>query len=68
MEKVTLNVKGMSCQHCVMAVKGSVGALKGVSNVKVDLSGGKVDVEYDPEVVTLNEIKDAIDEQGYEVV
>ena len=27
MEKVTLNVEGMSCGHCVKAVESSVGAL-----------------------------------------
>ena len=46
MEKVTLNVEGMSCGHCVKAVEGSVGALNGVSSVKVDLEGKKVDVEF----------------------
>ena len=30
MENVTLNVQGMSCGHCVKAVEGSVGELKGV--------------------------------------
>ena len=28
MEKVTFNVQGMSCGHCVKAVEGSVGELK----------------------------------------
>ena len=46
MEKVTLNVEGMSCGHCVKAVESSVGALNGVSSVKVDLEGKKVDVEF----------------------
>ena len=27
MQKVTLNVEGMSCGHCVKSVEGSVGAL-----------------------------------------
>ena len=31
MEKVTLNVQGMSCGHCVNAVEGSVGKLNGVN-------------------------------------
>ena len=67
MEKVTLNVEGMSCGHCVKAVEGSVGALKGVSTVKVDLENKKVDVEFNQEEVTLDVIKETIDDQGYEV-
>lgn len=46
MENVTLNVKGMSCGHCVKAVEGSVGALAGVEQVDVNLEAGKVNVAY----------------------
>jgi len=67
MEKVTLNVQGMSCEHCVRAVKGSVGELSGVKNVDVHLAEGKVDVEFDPNEVTLDKVKEAIEDQGYEV-
>jgi copper chaperone len=67
MEKVTLNVLGMSCGHCVKSVEGSVGELKGVSNVKVHLENGTVDVEFNSAEVTLDAIKETIDEQGYDV-
>jgi copper chaperone len=67
MEKVTLNVSGMSCGHCVKAVEGSVGELKGVSNVKVHLENGTVDVEFDASELTLDVIKETIDDQGYDV-
>lgn len=67
MEKVTLNVQGMSCGHCVKAVEGSVGALKGVNSVKVDLKAATVDVEFDKQEVTLDKIKETIDDQGYDV-
>ncbi|MDQ0199528.1 copper chaperone CopZ [Neobacillus ginsengisoli] len=67
MEKVTLTVSGMSCGHCVKAVEGSVGELNGVKKVAVDLSNGKVDVEFDDKLVTLSTIKETIDDQGYDV-
>ncbi len=67
MEKVTLNVQGMSCGHCVKAVEGSVGALNGVSSVKVDLKAAKVDVEFNQQEVSLDKIKETIDDQGYDV-
>lgn len=68
MEKVVLSVKGMSCDHCVKSVKGSVGALTGVQNVEVDLKGGTVDIEFNKEVISLDAIKETIDDQGYDVV
>jgi len=64
----TLTVKGMSCGHCVAAIEGSVGDLKGVSKVKVDLANGTVDVTYNDQQVTLEAIKEAIDDQGYDVI
>ena len=67
MEKVTLNVEGMSCGHCVKAIEGSVGNLKGVSKVKVHLENSTVDVEYNTEEVKLDAIKETIDDQGYDV-
>jgi copper chaperone len=67
MEKVTLKVNGMSCNHCVNAVESSVGKLAGVQTVKVDLKEGNVDVEFNPSEVSLNKIKETIDDQGYDV-
>jgi copper chaperone len=67
MEKVTLNVQGMSCDHCVKAVEGSVGELNGVSSVKVNLKANTVDVEYNNQDVSLDKIKETIDDQGYDV-
>lgn len=67
MENITLNVKGMSCGHCVKAVEGSVGALQGVEQVKVNLEAGKVDVAFDSDKVTVERIKETIDDQGYDV-
>lgn len=67
MEKVTLNVEGMSCGHCVKSVEGSVGGLNGVSSVKVNLENKTVDVEYNADEVKLDLIKETIDDQGYDV-
>ncbi|MGP7816425.1 copper chaperone CopZ [Niallia sp. 01092] len=67
MEKVTLKVEGMSCGHCVKAVESSVGELSGVSAVTVKLEEGLVDVAYNEAEVSLDAIKEAIDDQGYDV-
>lgn len=68
MAKITLNVEGMSCSHCVNAVKNAAMALDGVSEVEVDLEGKTATVEYRPAEVTLDRIKEAIEEEGYDVV
>ncbi|MDR1885903.1 MAG: copper chaperone CopZ [Synergistaceae bacterium] len=67
MESVTLNVDGMSCEHCVKAVKGAVGALLGVSGVDVSLEKNTVAVTFDPGKVTIGKITSEIEDQGYDV-
>lgn len=67
-ETKTLSVEGMSCNHCVMSVKKSVGALNGVNKVDVDLAGKKVTVEFDSDQVKLESIKESIEDVGFDVV
>ncbi|MCG7343785.1 copper chaperone CopZ [Sporosarcina sp. ACRSL] len=64
--KEVLKVEGMSCGHCVKSIESSVGELKGVSSVKVDLSSNEVTVEFENEA-TLEQIKETIEDQGYDV-
>ena len=54
MEKITLNVQGMSCGHCVNAIENSVGQLEGVEQVKVNLEDAQVDVAFDESQVSLD--------------
>ncbi|MCO7175880.1 copper chaperone CopZ [Sporolactobacillus kofuensis] len=68
MTERTLEVSGMSCGHCKMAVSGALKDLDGVSEVDVDLARGKVDVTYDEAKVDFAQMKDAIEDQGYDVV
>ena len=65
MSNVTLKVEGMSCGHCVNSVEG---AMKNIGATgKVDLAGKTVTVTYDEASVTLDAIKEAIEDQGYDV-
>ena len=68
MENVTFQVKGMSCGHCVKAVEGGLGQLEGVEQVAVQLDAGTVAVAYKGDQVTIDQMKEAIEDQGYDVV
>ena len=65
--KTILKVSGMSCEHCVKAITGAVGALPGVTCVDVDLDTGIVTVEHDPSLASVDNIKKEIIEQGYDI-
>ncbi|OGQ96084.1 MAG: mercury transporter [Deltaproteobacteria bacterium RIFOXYD12_FULL_57_12] len=62
-----INVKGMSCQHCVASVTKALTAIAGISNVKIDLATGKVTYDQTREVPA-GEIKTAISAIGFEVI
>ena len=64
---ISIKIKGMTCQHCVMAATKALGALDGVKDVKIDLKTGVATFEevraVDPKAVAA-----AIKKAGYEVV
>lgn len=68
MKQITLQVQGMSCGHCVRSIENNVGEIKGVKSITVKLDDGKVEAEFDPSKVTVNDLKNEIEELGYEVV
>lgn len=67
MQNLTLNVQGMSCGHCVNTIEKSVGQLAGVEQVKVNLADAQVDLAFDEVQVSLDKIKETIEDQGYEI-
>ena len=66
MEEKTLKVKGMSCEHCVKAVSGALGAIAGVADIAVSLKEGTVSFKHDPALAPLETIRAAIVEEGFE--
>jgi len=66
MKEKVFNVEGMSCNHCVMAVKGAVEGLDGVSSVEVNLEQGTAKVEFSDAVIE-SDIVEAIEEEGFKV-
>ena len=67
MEHITMNVEGMSCGHCKKAVEDSVGELNGVEKVDVSLDEGEVTIAFNSNDVTLDDIRETIEDQGYDV-
>ncbi len=63
MEQLRMDIEGMSCGHCVSAVKRALGELDAVT---VDaLSVGHAEVTYDATKVDAQAIFDAVKEAGY---
>jgi copper chaperone len=65
-EPVTIRISGMSCGHCVSAVRKALVDLPGVRVDSVEI--GTATVMLDPKSVTLADAEAAIDAAGFDVV
>ncbi len=65
MKHEELIIEGMSCNHCVMAVKKELSKVAGLTVEQVEV--GKARVQYDEAVVTQAVLAQAIDEAGFKL-
>jgi copper chaperone len=63
MEALHLTIEGMTCEHCVRAVDGRLRRTPGVEVQSVAV--GSADLRYDPARVNVDQIADAIADEGY---
>jgi copper chaperone len=63
MESLKLTIEGMSCEHCVRAVKGRLAKTPGVAVDQVEI--GSAILRYDPSKTSVDEIEEVIADEGY---
>lgn len=61
-----VKVKGMSCQHCAMAVKKTLSSLEGLKDVSVNLENAEATLTHDGPI-DMKQVRDRIEKAGYEV-
>lgn len=68
MEKKTIAILGMMCASCAANVERKLRAIDGVGKAAVNLPARTALVEYDPQRVTLQRMKEGIASIGYDMV
>lgn len=66
--KQTIPVIGMACSACSANVEKKLNELKGINTASVSLPGRSALVDYDPETISLDQMKAAINGIGYDLV
>ena len=66
--KKTIPVIGMACSVCSANVERKLNSLEGVNSATVSLAGRTAFVDYDPEKITLEDMKREISNAGYDLV
>jgi len=64
MEK-TITVNGMKCEHCKATVEAALKALEGVKSAEVNLAERNVNINFDENVVSEAQMKQAVDAAGH---
>lgn len=65
MTHLALQISGMSCGHCVKAVRRALEAVPGVS--VNDVTIGAADVTFDEATTTPEQVQQAVQDEGYAV-
>lgn len=67
MVKKNYQLGGVTCQVCVNKIERKVGKLEGVEEAVVNLSNGKLTIEYDENLLNSEKIKEVVKKLGYEI-
>ena len=65
MAEANLKIEGMSCQHCVMAVRKALGTVAGVDSSEVEI--GSAVVKYNEARATRKDLEAAVEKAGFTV-
>jgi len=66
MTPMTLHIAGMSCGHCLNAVKNALSSAAGVELRSVQM--GRAELDYDPVVTTPAAIAEIVTDAGYAAI
>ena len=64
-KSTVLKVPDMTCGHCELSVQEALDDLVGVERAKADHATGDVEVDYDEDKVSVEQMGEAIEEVGY---
>jgi Cu+-exporting ATPase len=66
-EKISIPIKGMNCVSCAQTIEKALKKKSGVINASVNFAAEKAYVEYNPGVIDIDSIEEAVKETGYDV-
>lgn len=67
-KEITMPIAGMTCAACAKSIEKATGKLNGVSFTTVNFATEKATLKYDPSLVRISEIKQAIAKAGYKAL
>ena len=67
MKEITLEVNGMTCDHCVQTIKGTLNKVIGLNLIEINLDKSQVKVEFNESQTNIKILSEEIVALGFEV-
>ena len=67
MKKITLEVNGMTCDHCVQTIEGTLNKIIGLNLIEINLDKSQVKIEFDESQTNVQILSEEIVALGFEV-
>ncbi len=67
-EVKTIPVVGMSCAACAVSIEDKLRSVSGIRKASVNFANNSALIEYDPELTSLQSIRQDLHELGYELI
>ncbi len=64
-QKIVLAISGMDCTSCAKIIESELSDKPGINSASVDFDSKKAFLDFDPEKISLDQIKKEIEELGY---
>lgn len=68
MPLLQLKIEGMTCGGCAKSITTALQSCRGVRSVIVDHNSGLAEIDFDPEQISVEQIKTAVAESGFDVI
>lgn len=63
--RTVLRAEGFSCPSCVTKIEKQVGRLDGVAGVAVKFASGRIEIDHDPALATVDALVAEVAKAGY---
>ena len=68
MKKIVIELDGLVCPMCSSKIENSLKKQNGIQSVNISYNNSKAKVSFNEEEITIEEIKDIIEDLGYDVL
>lgn len=68
MKKITIQLEDLVCPMCSSKIENGLKKANGILQVSVSYNASKAKITYDENIISIDDIRDIIEDLGYEII